>query len=379
MGPPGEVGRRARQADADEAHRAVAQAPRRRDHHRVIGRGATQLRPPACRARSPASLLRSPTLVSVVRGIRPSSNTLLVQPGLEAVAVGGDGVPGPVEVVVAGRVALGVGRVGAAGHTGHVGHDPARQDDRARAAGVSSSTISSTVTSARSRGQHDLLLHAGDAPHHHVAAPVGVLGVDDRDVRVERRHGRQLLAGERAGDRGDRAGVVDEIGAEVAAQHGERQSRGAGGVAVGHPGVAVLLDLQRPRPAVLDGVAEAVQRADAGVATPREDHPGDAPGADQLVVDDVRGHPHDGEVTPALADDLVAGGDRDQVGEPLQGHRVAVVDELGDGVGQGGDHGHRRILSLMRASERQRRLQLAKVSERRLPMAGDDDHARHRT
>ena len=161
-------------------------------------------------------------------------------------------------------------------------------------------------------------------------ARVGLLGVDDRHVGVDRRHGGQLLAGERAGDRRQRRRVLDEVGAAVAAQHGEGQAGGPGGVAVGHPGVAVLLDLQRSRPAVLDRVAEAVQRADAGVAAPREDQLAHAPGADHLVVDDVRRHPHDGEVAPALADDLLAGGDGDEVGEPFEGERVAVVDQLGD-------------------------------------------------
>ena len=37
---------------------------------------------------------------------------------------------------------------------------------------------------------------------------------------------------------------------------------------------------------------------------------------------------------PALPDDLVAGGVRDEVGEALEGDRVTVVDELGDGLAQ---------------------------------------------
>ena len=89
------------------------------------------------------------------------------------------------------------------------------------------------------------------------------------------------------------------------------------------PGVAVLLDLERARPAVLDRVAEAVQRADAGIAAPREDVSLRAqPDADQLVVDDVGRHPDEVQVTPPLADDLVAGGERDEVGEALERRRV---------------------------------------------------------
>ena len=119
---------------------------------------------------------------------------------------------------------------------------------------------------------------------------VGLLGVDDRDVGVERGNRDELLAGERAGDRLDVSVCSGSDGAEVAAHHRERQAGGAGDVAVGHPGVAVLLDLEL-RPAVLDRVAEAVQRADAGVAALGEDQLARAAGADHLVVDHVRGHP----------------------------------------------------------------------------------------
>ena len=151
--------------------------------------------------------------------------------------------------------------------------------------------------------------------------------MDDADVGPQRRHRGQHLAGERARDRGDVA-CAAEVGAGVAAQHRERQARGAGHVAVGHAGVAVLLELQRRRPAVLDRVAQPVQRADAGVAAPGEHQPAGAAHPDQLVVDDVRRHPHQRQVAAPLADDLVAGGERDQVGEAFERDGVAVVHEL---------------------------------------------------
>jgi hypothetical protein len=106
--------------------------------------------------------------------------------------------------------------------------------------------------------------------------------------------------------------------------------------------VAVLLDLQRERPAVLHGVPEPVQAAHAGVAGPGEDQLAGAASADELVVHDVGGHPHQGQVAPALPDDLVAGGHRDQVREPFEGDRVAVVDEIGDRVGERGELRHGR-------------------------------------
>jgi hypothetical protein len=42
---------------------------------------------------------------------------------------------------------------------------------------------------------------------------------------------------------------------------------------------------------------------------------------------------------PPLPDELASGRDRDQVGEALERDGVAVVDQLGGGVGQGSERG----------------------------------------
>ena len=97
----------------------------------------------------------------------------------------------------------------------------------------------------------------------------------------------------------------DEVAARVAAEHGEGQARRACRVAIRHPGMAVLLELERPRPAVLDRVTEPVEAADPRIAAPGEDEPAGAAHADQLVVDQVGRHPHEREVAPSLPDDLV--------------------------------------------------------------------------
>ena len=131
-----------------------------------------------------------------------------------------------------------------------------------------------------------------------------------------------------------------QLGAAIAAEHGERQARGAGLIGVGHGGVAVLLDLERPRPALLVGVAEAVQRADAGIAAPGEHHLLRRAHADQLIVDQVGRHAHQGQVLAALADGLVAGGVGDEVREALEGGGVAVADDLLDGFGKRQELGH---------------------------------------
>jgi hypothetical protein len=151
-----------------------------------------------------------------------------------------------------------------------------------------------------------------------------------RGYRCER------LAGERTVDRLD-ARVLREIASPVTAQHAERQVRGAGGVGRRHSGVRMLLELERRRPAVLHGVAEAMQRADAWIPAPGEDEFARAAHADQLVVDDVRRHAQERQVPPAAPDQLVPGGVRDQVREALERDRVGVADELVDRLPQRDD------------------------------------------
>ena len=88
------------------------------------------------------------------------------------------------------------------------------------------------------------------------------------------------------------------------------------------------------RPAVLDRIAQPMQRADAGIAAPREGQLARAAHADHLVVDQVRRHADQVQVAPALADDLVPGGERDQVGEAFQRDARAVGDVRGDRLAQ---------------------------------------------
>jgi hypothetical protein len=92
----------------------------------------------------------------------------------------------------------------------------------------------------------------------------------------------------------------------------------------------MLFDFQRPRPSMLDRVAQPMQRADTGIAAPGEDQLVRASHPDELIVDKVGGHPHQGQIAPALADDLVAGGRGNQMSESLQRDDVAVVHEFAD-------------------------------------------------
>ena len=223
--------------------------------------------------------------------------------------------------------------MGAARHEAHRRHDPRRQHDRVRT-GLELVDDLFDGHDRTPRREHRLLLHADEPPQLHVALAVGLLCVDDGDVELDRPHRGERLAGERARDGRDRGCVRHEVGADVATEDAERQTRGARDIARGHARVAVLLDLERPWPAVLDRIAEAVERPHARVAAPREDHLLRAARTDQLVVDDVRRHPHEGEVAAALPDDLVPGGVRDEVGEPLERDGVAVVDVALDGFSQ---------------------------------------------
>ena len=141
---------------------------------------------------------------------------------------------------------------------------------------------------------------------------------------------------------GSHARAREEIGARVAAHQRARHPRCAGHVAVRHPGVAVLLELDRPRPAVLDRVAEAMQRAHARVAAVGEHQLARRADPEHLVVEQVRRHPDQLQLAPPLAQHLVAGGERDQVREALQRHRIAVVHELGDGLAEREDLSHVR-------------------------------------
>ncbi len=86
---------------------------------------------------------------------------------------------------------------------------------------------------------------------------------------------------------------------------------------------------------MLRGVAEAVQGTDPRVVPPGEDKLLRASHPDHLVVDKVRSHSDQGQVSPLLADDLVRGGGWDQVRKAFQGDRVAVLDHLGYRLAQG--------------------------------------------
>ena len=203
-----------------------------------------------------------------------------------------------------------------------------------------SSTISSTVTSERFAASTASFCTPTMPSMQHVAVAVGLERVD------------HATSGRIAGTAASRSPVNGQVMClmlgftvgrstpMIAAKDRERQPGRARLVGVGHGGVRMLLDRDRLRPAVLDRVAEAVQRADAGIAAPGEHQLVGAAHADELVVDEVRRHPDQREMLAALADDLVPRRIRNEMGEPLHGHGIAIPDGRFDGLGEGQETGH---------------------------------------
>jgi hypothetical protein len=73
-----------------------------------------------------------------------------------------------------------------------------------------------------------------------------------------------------------------------------------------------------------------LQRADARIAAPGKGQASGAPHPDQLVIDHVGRHPNQVQIASPLTNDLVPGGMRNQVGKPLQRHRIPIKDILGN-------------------------------------------------
>src|SRR5262245_59281235 len=106
----------------------------------------------------------------------------------------------------------------------------------------------------------------------------------DGDVGPVRGHRGEPLAGEWTGHVPYVRVDLREVDPDVATEHRAGEPGRARLIGVGHGGVGMLLDREWAGPAVLDRVAQPVQRADAGIAAPGEDEPLGAAHADELVV-----------------------------------------------------------------------------------------------
>ncbi|MNE57294.1 hypothetical protein D3C80_1522480 [compost metagenome] len=116
--------------------------------------------------------------------------------------------------------------------------------------------------------------------------------------------------------------------------------------------MAVLFNFHRMRPLLLDRITQAVQRTHARVTAPGEDQLAGTTGTDQLVVDQIRGHAHQGQILLALTNDFMTRRSRDQVREALECNGIAIVDELLHCFVERENFSHGRLLdSLSRLSE----------------------------
>ncbi len=146
---------------------------------------------------------------------------------------------------------------------------------------------------------------------------------------------------------GDQVGAEQAMGRQVGhAQRGglEREPDGE---------VGVLFELQRPRLAVLAGASKIVAEAGADVTHPGSADLAHTAGADQLIEQHVRDRADQLEVSAPLADQLVAGGERNERFERhAHGHASAVWNVSLDGLGHGAHAAH--LGDLCHARQRKR-------------------------
>src|SRR5712692_2493874 len=73
-----------------------------------------------------------------------------------------------------------------------------------------------------------------------------------------------------------------------------------------------------------------MQRANPGIATPGKRQCAGTTSTNQLIVDQVRRHPDQMQIAFFLAQDLVPGSERNQMGKAFQRDALAVMDMLSD-------------------------------------------------
>ena len=83
-----------------------------------------------------------------------------------------------------------------------------------------------------------------------------------------------------------------------------------------------------------------MQRADAGIAAPRENELCRTAAANHLVVEQIGRHAHERQVGYPLTDDLVPGGKRNQVSEAFERDCLPWPHVACDGVSKGRELTH---------------------------------------
>src|SRR5579884_2118618 len=312
---------------------------------------------------SPSRISRAAATTMIWRRVAWVPESLIgrsppAQRGQESLAGAGLVVVLVVEPVVAVEVPLRRRGVGARGHHGH-GPDQEPRDERAVRVAPDDRRVHQLLTGHEDGLRSPRGLQRDPQVPPQVRVPVGVaaLHVEDGHVGVHRPHGEKLRP--RKGT--DHLPEPWVVPCHVAAQHGaggeERHPPGRSLEGERHREVRVVLHFEGVRDTFLHRPAEVVGDPRAHVTHPRRDHTGDAPGADQLVEEDVGDRADKSEVPPSLADDLMARreGDAGLQARP-HGPRHPVPDKLLDGRPKRHDLLHRK------ASRPQARDHVAAVS-----------------
>jgi len=260
------------------------------------------------------------------RGVIGDAEHVALHPRREGATVTRDLIPCEVEGVIARVIPLGVGGIGTARHDARGGDHPRGENERIHV-GLQCLDLFLHRDEQLARRQRRLFRRPDDAADEHVAAGIDLLRVQDRDIGSERRNECKRGVRERAGQcLHGRTLNACEIGRGIAAHEPTRQAARARLVGHRHLGVCEFCELERLRPAALDRIAQAMERADAGISTPGEGQPRRATHADQLVVYQVWRHADQVQAAALLADDLVPGGKGNQVSEALERNARAILD-----------------------------------------------------
>ena len=169
-------------------------------------------------------------------------------------------------------------------------------------------------------GKRRFLLNAGDAPYLNIAFPIGALGMDDRDVGVDRANGSDFFSRKRTSNESRARRVFQEVVRRAASHRSERQTRRPRHKRGRKRGMGVLLNLERARPILLNGIPKPMQQSKSRIAGPRKYELARTTHPDHLIEDNVRAHANERKIPPPLPDDFMPRCKRHKMTESLQRH-----------------------------------------------------------
>ena len=181
-------------------------------------------------------------------------------------------------------------------------------------------------------GKNRFLLHPHNSFDQPVPSSVGLLGVNDCEIRAHCADRRQFLAA-KGKPNGSNFGIhPGEIYAPIPTQCRKREPGRAGFIGIGKSGMRMLGNLDRTWSGIFNRAAHATQEANPGIARIGEYYAARAPHPDHLVVDKIRRHTNHYEVSSLLPNCLVGGGKGNQMGKPFERHMVAIAKVFGQRI-----------------------------------------------